>query len=89
MINKILFLICIICFGMMSCEDEREIIKETSDVPDSIELIKANFHGQIVDNDQRPVHNASVKIMFENYLLGETKTNAEGNFNLVSQAAHA
>ncbi len=89
MINKILFLICILCFGMMSCEDEREIIKETSDIPDSIELIKANFHGQIVDNDQRPVHNASVKIMFENYLLGETKTNAEGNFNLVSQAAHA
>ncbi|MBK7790717.1 MAG: carboxypeptidase regulatory-like domain-containing protein [Saprospiraceae bacterium] len=85
MLNKLFIIVLILSFSITACDKERDNVTETG-IPDSVELIKSTLSGKITDNNEIPIANAVVKVMYENFELGRTTTNAEGRFELKEQA---
>lgn len=81
MLNKLFIIVLILSFSITACDKERDNVTETG-IPDSVELIKSTLSGKITDNNEIPIANAVVKVMYENFELGRTTTNAEGRFEL-------
>lgn len=85
MINRYSSIILLLVFALVSCEKERDTVIE-SGVPDSIELVKTGLSGKVTDKGLTPLANVVVKVMYENWELGRTTTQADGHFEFKAQA---
>jgi hypothetical protein len=80
--------VCLLALLMVSCEKEKEIIKIEKEIPDTIKLIEVELSGQINDLDNNGLEDVDILFTYEDYLLGQTKSDAMGQFNTSKLGLH-